>query len=103
MKIIAQLIILTLSFLLVMINADQYCDNLFEQHKQFKRECSPARISVNSCCDLTGFPLSKAPSAVYQMNCKCGGGHFLLLLMFIATCPLIVEGGLLYRETRRIV
>ena len=74
MKIIAQLIILTLSFLLV--NADQYCDNLFEQHRQFKRECSPARISVNSCCDLTGFPLSKAPSAVYQMNCKCGGGHF---------------------------
>ena len=74
MKIITQLVILTLSLLLV--NADQYCDNLFQQHNKFKRECSPARITVNSCCDLTDFPLSKAPSAVYQMNCKCGG-HFI--------------------------
>ena len=71
MKIITQLVILTLSLLLV--NADQYCDNLFDQYNKFKRECSPARITINSCCDLTGFPLSKAPSAVYQMNCKCGG------------------------------
>ena len=73
MKIITQLVILTLSLLLV--NADQYCDNLFQQYNKFKRECSPARITINSCCDLTGFTLSKAPSAVYQMNCKCGG-HF---------------------------
>ena len=73
MKIITQLVILTLSLLLV--NADQYCDNLLQQHNKFKRECSPARITVNSCCDLTDFPLSKASSAVYQMNCKCGG-HF---------------------------
>ena len=39
------------------------------------RKCSTARITINSCCDLTGFPVGKALSAVYQMNCKCGG-HF---------------------------
>ena len=39
----------------------------------FKKECSLARINVNNCCGLTVFPLNKAPSAVYQMSCKCGG------------------------------
>ena len=73
MKIITQLVILTLSLLLV--NADQYCDNMLKQYHLFRSKCSPARITVKSCCDLTSFPLSKAPSAVYQMNCKCGG-HF---------------------------
>ena len=73
MKIITQLVILTLSLLLV--NADQYCDNMLKQYHLFRSKCSPARITVKSCCDLTGFLLSKAPSAVYQMNCKCGG-HF---------------------------
>ena len=71
MKITTQLVILTLSLLLV--NADQYCDNMLKQYHLFRSKCSPARITVKSCCDLTGFPLSKAPSAVYQMNCKCGG------------------------------
>ena len=73
MKIITQLVILTLSLLLV--NADQYCDNMLKQYHLFRSKCGPARITVKNCCDLIGFPLSKAPSAVYQMNCKCGG-HF---------------------------
>ena len=73
MKIITQLVILTLS--LPLINADQYCDNLLKQYYIFRSNCRLANITVNSCCDLTGFPLSKAPSAVYQINCKCGG-HF---------------------------
>ena len=73
MKIITPLVILTLSLLLV--NADQYCDNMLKQYHLFRSKCSAARITVSSCCDLTGFPLSKVPSAVYQMNCKCGG-HF---------------------------
>ena len=54
-------------------NADQYCDKLFEQYNVFKKECSPARININNCCDLTVFPHNKVPSNVYQMNCKCGG------------------------------
>ena len=72
MNIITQLVILTLSLLLV--NADQYCDNLLKQYNTFKTKCSPDLITINSCCDLTGFTLSKAPSAVYQMmtNCTCG-------------------------------
>ena len=72
MIIITQLVILTMSLLLV--NADQYCDNLLKQYNTFKTKCSPGLITINSCCDLTGFTLSKAPSAVYQMmtNCTCG-------------------------------
>ena len=46
---------------------------LLQQYVQFRNECTPALITINSCCDLIGFPLSKAPSAVYQMKCKCGG------------------------------
>ena len=25
-------------------------------------------MTIDNCCDLTGFPLSKSPSAVYQMK-----------------------------------
>jgi len=72
MKIITQLFILPLSLLLV--NGDRYCDYLLKQYNTFKTKCSPDLITINSCCDLTGFTLSKAPSAVYQMmtNCNCG-------------------------------
>ena len=69
MKIIIQLIILTLSLLLVNAHDDdQYCNNLFKQYKTFKSKCSPANITIDDCCDLTGFPLSKTPSAVYQIK-----------------------------------
>jgi len=63
---------MTLSLLLA--NADQYCDNLLKQCKTFKTQCSPERITMSSCCDLTELTLSKAPSGVYQMmtNCTCG-------------------------------
>ena len=53
-----------------MVNADQYCDNLLKQYNTFSTKCSPDLITINSCCDLIGFTLSKAPSAVY--NCTCG-------------------------------
>ena len=66
MKIITQLVILTPSLLLV--NADQYCDNLLKQYYTFRSKCSPANITIDNCCDLTGFPNSKAPSAVYQIK-----------------------------------
>ena len=69
MEIITQLVILTLSLLLVNAHDDrQYCDNLLKQYYTFRSKCSPANITIDSCCDLTGFPLSKAPSAVYQMK-----------------------------------
>ena len=67
----AVLLLMILS--LIQANANQYCDNLLKQHNAFKSKCSPDLITINSCCDLTGFTLSKAPSAVYQMmtNCTC--------------------------------
>ena len=69
MKIITQLVILTLSLLLVYAHDDQYCDNLLKQYYTFRSKCSPANITtIDNCCDLTGFPRSKAPSAVYQMK-----------------------------------
>jgi len=73
---IITLVILTLSLLLV--NADLCCDNLLKQYNTFKTKGSPDLITINSCCDLTGFTLSKAPSAVYQMmtNCTCGSQAF---------------------------
>ena len=68
MKIITQLVILTLSLLLV--NAREHCNWLLRRYYEFKRECSPASITINSCCDLTAFPRSKAPSDVYKIT-KC--------------------------------
>jgi len=56
-------------------NADQQCDYFLKQCNQLKTKCRPETTTIKSCCDLTNFPLSIAPSAVYQMKCKCGG-HF---------------------------
>ena len=66
-------ILLILVSSLLATNADQQCDYLLRQCNQLKTKCSPDKITIKSCCDLTNFPLSKAPSAVYQMKCKCGG------------------------------
>ena len=68
MKIITQLVILTLSLLLV--DAGEHCNYLLMKHYQLKRECNPGRITINNCCDLTVFPYNKAPNDVYQMK-KC--------------------------------
>ena len=64
MKIITQLVILTLSLLLV--NANQYCDNLATQCKiNFQRRCSYQTVPIENCCDLKVFP---APTGVYKLN-----------------------------------
>ena len=68
MKIITQLVTLTLSLLLVNAHDDQHCDNLLKQYYTFRSKCSPANITIDNCCDLTGFSRSKAPSAVYLMK-----------------------------------
>ncbi|XP_065918806.1 fibrinogen-like protein A [Dysidea avara] len=66
-------ILLILVSSLQAVNADQQCDYLLQQCNQLKAKCRPETTTIKSCCDLTNFPLSKAPSAVYQMKCKCGG------------------------------
>ena len=65
MKIITQLVILTLSLLLV--NADEYCDSIIEQYQTFGNKCSLKHMTVNNCCDLRIF--SKV-SGVYKQNTK---------------------------------
>ena len=96
MKMITQLVILTLSLLLV--NADQYCDNLFKQYRAFRNECSPADITINNCCDLTGFPINKTPSAVYQMKsclvpCEVSSFTTVTVANVAAYCDMVNDGG----------
>ena len=63
MKIITQLIILTLSLLLV--NADQYCDNFIKQYNTFRNKCSLQNLTITSCCDLR---IVSSVSGVYKLN-----------------------------------
>ena len=60
--------------LLTIKATNQQCDKLLHQCNQFKAQCTPEMITLKSCCDLISLPLSKAPSAVYQImtNCSCG-------------------------------
>ena len=96
MKITTQLVILTLSLLLV--NADQYCDNLLKQYYTFRSECSPANITINNCCDLTGFPSNSTPSAVYKIkSCTvpCEVSSFATVTVSNAAtyCDMTTDGG----------
>ena len=64
MKIITQLVILTLSLLLV--NADQYCDNLVKECREnFQAKCSTQNVTLKNCCDLKIF---SAGSGMYKMS-----------------------------------
>ena len=64
MKIITQLVILTLSLLLV--SADQYCDNLVKEcQENFQAKCSAQKVTIKNCCDLKFFP---APTGVYKIS-----------------------------------
>ena len=97
MKIITQLVILTLSLLLV--NADQYnCDNLLKQYHTFRSKCSPANMTIDNCCDLTGFPFNITPSAVYQMKscivpCEVSSFATVTVRDAVAYCDMITDGG----------
>ena len=53
---------------------NQQCNKLLHQCNQFKAHCTLDMMTLKSCCDLVSLPLSKAPSAVYQImtNCSCG-------------------------------
>ena len=63
MKIITQLVILTLSLLLV--NADQYCDNFIKQYNTFRNKCSLQSLTIDNCCDLR---IVSTVSGVYKLN-----------------------------------
>ena len=91
MKIITQLVILTLSLLLV--NANEYCTNLFKQYKTFKSKCSPANITIDNCCDLNDIPHSKAPSGVYQMKTCIAPCESFTMVTTIGYCNMTTDGG----------
>ena len=81
-----------------MINADQYCDNLLKRYHTFRSKCSPANITINNCCDLTGFPSNSTPSAVYQMkSCivPCEASSFATVTVSNAAtyCDMTTSGG----------
>ena len=63
MKIITQLVILTLSLLLV--NADQYCDNFIKQYNTFRNKCSLQSLTIDNCCDLR---IVSTVSGVYKLS-----------------------------------
>ena len=98
MKIITQLVILILVLSLLLVNADQYCDNLLKHYYTFRDKCSPANVTVNNCCDLTGFPLNKRSSAVYQMKsctvpCEVSSFATVTVSNAAAYCDMSTDGG----------
>ena len=98
MKIITQLVILTLSLLLVNAHDDHYCDNLLKQYYTFRSKCSPANITIDNCCDLTGFPRNKSHSAVYQMKscivpCEVSSFTTETVTTAAAYCDMTTDGG----------
>ena len=72
--VILQFILVSCSLLATNATDHQQCDKLLHHHNQFKAHCRPHMMTLKSCCDLAGLPLSRAPSAVYQImtNCSCG-------------------------------
>ena len=76
--VILQLILVSCSLLATNTIDHQQCDKLLHQCNhhcnQFRTQCTPDMITLKSCCDLINLPISKAPSAVYQImtNCSCG-------------------------------
>ena len=75
--VILQFILVSCSLLATNATDHQQCDKLLHQcnhhRNQLRAQCTPDMMILQSCCDLTNFPLSKAPSDVYQImtNCSC--------------------------------
>ena len=67
MKIITQLVILTLSLLLVnAANFDEYCTDLLEQcNSNYTIKCAHQNYLIKTCCDLRIF---SSPSGIYTIR-----------------------------------
>ena len=59
------------------ITANSYCDQQLKQLEtatnNIKRKCSINNTTIKTCCDINALYFSTKPSAVYQMQCWCGG------------------------------
>ena len=80
MKIITQLVILTLSLLLVNADDDKYCSNLI---RDFRNNCTASNVTIKSCCDLKTL----LGSGVYKINKGAFDKDAL------AYCDMITAGG----------
>ena len=66
MKNVIQLVILTLSLLLVNAHDNrQYCNNLYQN---FTDNCTPSMLTIKGCCELKIFSPTYASSGVYKMS-----------------------------------
>ena len=57
-----------------------------------------ADITINHCCDLTGFPFSKTPCSVYQTKsclvpCEVSSFTTVTIANDAAYCDMINDGG----------
>ena len=55
-------------------------------------------MTIDSCCDLTGFPLSKSPSAIYQMKscivpCELSSFTTAVVTTDAFYCDMVTDGG----------
>ena len=69
--------IILISLFTTGITANSYCDQQINQlhsaARNIKHKCSINDIAIKTCCDVHALFLFTKPSAVYQMQCWCGG------------------------------
>ena len=73
---------------LAMVTADEHCQNLIKQCNMVRTTCNPGVLTISSCCDLINFPVSVAPSIVYEIDLNCSdvcADNFTTANMFIVT------------------
>ena len=67
-------IIILISLFTPGITANSYCDHQLKRFQisanNIKQKCSINNTTIKTCCDINAF---SKPSAVYQMQCWCGG------------------------------
>ena len=71
-------VIILISLFTTGITANSYCDHQLKQLEtttnDIKQNCSINDFTIKTCCDVNAFDFfTIKPSAVYQMQCWCGG------------------------------
>ena len=70
-------VIILISLFTTGITANSYCDQQLKQLQtatnNIKQNCSINNTTIKTCCDINAFYFFTKPSAVYQMQCWCGG------------------------------